>query len=220
MKKEEFDLYSHYKKNWILPLILTIVVVVSIISCFVFRDKCKIGYDISLSVFTGSILFVFTQLILYINKIPKIRMQHDKEMLFTIKYKLTQIQNRLIALQSIDKEEDFIELKKLLTESYKLIHQRKKDIVRVANILAKRIDCVFWAYLFFISKKLEQVSHNEVLENSNDCIKVGSLTMKYFEILNYLKEKIDTFNKQISELYNDYKLFYENEKQKIIDEIF
>lgn len=220
MKNEDFDFYSQYKKKWILPLLFSIILIVSIVCCFVFHCKCEIAYDISLSIFTGSLVFFLTQLILYINKKTKIKMQQDKDTLFTIKYKLSQIINRLKILYSLDKEEDYIELKNILKESYKLIYKNKRDITRISKILAKRIDCIFWTYLFFISKELERVSHDDFMQNANACITIGNLTIKYCEILEYFNKKICVLSEQISELYNDFNLFYENQKQKISDEIF
>lgn len=222
MEEREFNFYYQYKKKWLLPLFFAVILLITLIACilFKFKYKCEFAYDISLSVFTGSLVFFLTQLILYINKKPKIKMQQDKETLFTIKYKLTQIKNRLKILHLSDKEEDFIDLKNALKESYTLIYKNKKNISRIAKILAKRIDCVFWAHLMFISKGLERVTYSEFMKNADACINVGNLTIKYCEIIDFLNNKICVLSKQITELYNDFNLFYENQKQKISDEIF
>lgn len=222
MSKGNFDFYSQYKKKWILPLVFTVILIATLVACilFKFKYKCEFAYDISLSIFTGSLVFFLTQLLLYLNKLPKIKMQMDRTVLSTSVYKLTNIKERLEKINTFELEETYNELKNLLRDSYNLLHNNEKALSRTSKILAKRIDYSLWAYFCLANHELDKINHEDFLKDSETYIKIGVLSLKYSQIKDYLYEKICTLHNQISELYKDYDLFYQNEKQKIVDEIF
>ena len=219
---KEFNLYNQYKKKWILPLIFSVVASLSITCCilFSFVIECGICYDISISIFTGTIVFSLTQLLLYLNKRPKLQIQKDAEISLGLKYKLGNIKDRISKLALIDNEQDYIELLKIMQEFYNMLYKNSKVLDRISKILAKRVDYYIWAYIFFIDKHLSKIDFKNFFDNITKELGIKEITIKYGEVKEYLNDKIDTIYAQITELNNDFQLFYNNEKNKIADEIF
>ena len=222
MNNLKFNLYSYYKKKWLLPLIFVGILVVSIVGCIVlkFKIKCGIAYDICLSIFTGNLVFFLTQLMLFINKNPKIKMQEDCEKLFSVRYKLKNIDDRLIKIESLKEEEDFIELKNLLKEVYNLLRSNEKLLKRTSKILSKRVDYVFWAHLFLLEHEIDKIDLDKFLNDDKTLIKIGDISLKYNMVMHYFRDKLETVFKQAQELFEDFNLFYESESKKITKEIF
>lgn len=222
MEQQEFNFYYQYKKKWLLPAVFILILVISIIGCILFKlkFKCQLAYDISLSIFTGNLVFFLTQFILYLNKMPKIKIQTDKIVLSSTIYKLSNIKDRAEDIENFELEETFIELKNLMKSAYTILHSSEKTLKRTSGILAKRIDYHVWAYFCLIEHEIDKIEYVTFLKDNETIVKVGSVELKYNQIKDFFKEKLTILFNQITELYKDFDLFYQNEKQKLSDEIF
>ena len=222
-KSEEFNLYSYYKKRWLTPLIICSLLILSLFLAILFKFVFFVdfGYDIAMSVFTGTVLFIVTQLVLYINKSAKIKIQEDKSKLFSVNYKLSNLIKRYDDIKlKIENEETYVEFRKIIKETYILLYRNKKVLERCSIILSKKYESVFWANLYFIYKNIYSFDFNYFINNPNYEIKFFEKSFKLSEIESYYENNIYNIKEQIDEIYNDFSLFYKNEINKISKDIF
>ena len=77
--KEEFNIERLYKKKYSTAIIFGTIMIASLVLAILFHYKWKEGFveNIFFSISSGCFVSLITQLIIYLNKRPKIKMQED-----------------------------------------------------------------------------------------------------------------------------------------------
>lgn len=113
-------------------------------------------------------------------------------------------------------------LKKLLNEMYTRYFKSYKRINKIANFLAIEYESP-WLELFLISqelqnmKVLEDISFNEI---EIEYQRVERNHIKLINIIDYSKELLETYKKQIKSLNSQFTLFFNDYKTKEKGNIF